>query len=820
MVFAAEATEATPLSGLQEDLASDVDVAEEIRTELAHAKREAKFLRVLCAMSIAFGIFTATALVIFTNDIEDGRLHRGGSPKGVEGEDALRHHSGDTKASIFNELSKQEIALVAKYFTEQTNSSACWSPQPVDYLIGPSAVELLSIPKKEALAYIDSTGEYGPKPPRYARVTLLRRKEGDIIEYKVGPIITGKYGRKSRIARNATIEPLIAAGAIPASKRPPDFSEDYRDLVASVITPIRNYFVQAFGPILIYEPTWEAKNGLLGWFARADITSTKEKRVGRIQFLWFHPDLDKLPKSWMHPVPFGFRVDFTRPDPQTWKPFDFLFCNQGPFHNMSGLQYALKTGQIKMCKLNFSENSSSDWDIPNPKHPHEKGPVTRQSYNPRYKIKNGNVEWMGWKFQVTNRPSKGPALYDVRIHGQRILYELSLQDAYAAYGGSYMEQFYYPDASFSLSQITSGNLLKGIDCPHGAHMIKSSKWMGTMMDKGRLKSVKDFKFIRDPLKPINYYPVCIFEEDRQTSLFRHTNTATGKVSAGRMTNLVVRAIGTVGNYDYITSFKFHLDGTIEVTSEYAGYCETRWINKDINPWEEPFGTTTHEGLSLPVHSHLVNVKADFDILGTRNSYVKTSVEIEDTPKETIISKQEKRLFSKSAPKTKVMKNTLVAFEGSGVSTAVVNVSKPTVWRIVNTEAIPAAGKGVSTEPRGYAIVPLKTNIQVLPNDHPFTIAASYTKYNLAVTKRKETEDRVSSVYDIYGPSNPVTSLDRFLEDEEKIIQEDLVAWITVGKEHITRTEDLPLVSNFGSGFMLQPWNYFDKNAAMLNRIET
>eukprot|EP00954_Amorphochlora_amoebiformis_P020196 1337747-Amorphochlora_amoeboformis.AAC.1 len=45
--------------------------------------------------------------------------------------------------------------------------------------------------------------------------------------------------------------------------------------------------------------------------------------------------------------------------------------------------------------------------------------------------------------------------------------------------------------------------------------------------------------------------------------------------------------------------------------------------------------------------------------------------------------------------------------------------------------------------------------QVLPNDHPFTIAASYTKYNLAVTKRKETEDRVSSVY---GHLNPLISL--------------------------------------------------------------
>ena len=32
------------------------------------------------------------------------------------------------------------------------------------------------------------------------------------------------------------------------------------------------------------------------------------------------------------------------------------------------------------------------------------------------------------------------------------------------------------------------------------------------------------------------------------------------------------------------------------------------------------------------------------------------------------------------------------------------------------------------------------------------------------------------------------------------------------QEHIVRQEDIPLVSNFGLSFSLQPWNFFDLNA--------
>ena len=106
-----------------------------------------------------------------------------------------------------------------------------------------------------------------------------------------------------------------------------------------------------------------------------------------------------------------------------------------------------------------------------------------------------------------------------------------------------------------------------------------------------------------------------------------------------------------------------------------------------------------------------------------------------------------------------------------------------------------------------------TTGQVLPDDHPLVLSSAFSKYMLAVTRRKDAEERPTSVYDWFGASEPVVSIDHFL-DGEGIAQEDLVAWVTVGKEHLPRTEDLPLISNFGSFFDLVPSNMHRVNAAM------
>ena len=120
---------------------------------------------------------------------------------------------------------------------------------------------------------------------------------------------------------------------------------------------------------------------------------------------------------------------------------------------------------------------------------------------------------------------------------------------------------------------------------------------------------------------------------------------------------------------------------------------------------------------------------------------------------------------------------------------------------------------------GYAIsLGSFASTQTLPDDHPFVRAMPYSKWHVAFTRQHDDEYRVTSPYVQYDAvradgANGAQDLERFLADEEGLLDEDLVAWISVGREHVTRQEDLPLVSNFGVAFSLQPWNFLPWNAA-------
>jgi primary-amine oxidase len=45
------------------------------------------------------------------------------------------------------------------------------------------------------------------------------------------------------------------------------------------------------------------------------------------------------------------------------------------------------------------------------------------------------VDWLGWSLYSGAMPTSGPRLYDVRFKGQRIAYEVSMQEALAGGGG-------------------------------------------------------------------------------------------------------------------------------------------------------------------------------------------------------------------------------------------------------------------------------------------------------------------------------------------------------------------------------------------------
>jgi len=103
----------------------------------------------------------------------------------------------------------------------------------------------------------------------------------------------------------------------------------------------------------------------------------------------------------------------------------------------------------------------------------------------------------------------------------------------------------------------------------------------------------------------------------------------------------------------------------------------------------------------------------------------------------------------------------------------------------------------------------------IPDDHVTmaTGAGSFSKQFMAVTKYKETEAGLSGDYDLNRLADPQVSLDNYI-DGENILQEDLVAWISLATIHLPHSEDMPMVNNMKHGVTLEPWNFFDENPTM------
>lgn len=689
-----------------------------------------------------------------------------------------------TKAEeALGELSPQEIAAVANYFKEHGIHNQHVSPtrgeSPV-WISGMESIQLLTPPKSLVLAYLDKNG---PVPPRFARVRVVG--PSDVMEYSVGPIVDGS------VAADATVQQLLQPGAVPFTKRPEECGGDdrfSRPVLHDMLEELgEDMLVGTFGPIFPQFKSYNVSAGQLQPWLRNGVLSNKTMRIATQCFLRTPPPSVKPEAAWLYPLPFQFRLDLTADDVTKWNnTFDYFFCGYGPYPSAKALRQAFESGIVKGCPMYYDHEGN--WSVPQRTTPRDPAGLT-----PKEKYRG--VSWGPWNFTVTQRPGTGLALHDIRFGNERILYELSLQDAQAAYSGLRKDQFYYADASWSLSQISS-SLEPGVDCPKGAHFLSAAKWV--TIEPGGLVNA-------DPTKAEDFFPICVFEFEEDHTIWRHMQNNDGSVAGLTRRTVVVRSIATVGNYDYLIDVKLREDGEIQVHNRFAGYIESRYFHEKVNPHEREYSTILRPGLAGPVHGHLVSWKADFDIGGVLSNALRvTKVKSKQLPTEPGIS-------GDWPLSTKYLETSVIEQEGPGVSTFVADPKSPGAWTIVDRHAVSAAGN-----PRGYAVsLATWASLQVLPDDHPFTRSQPFTKYHLAVTKHHDEEYRVNSPYDLYDPWNPspTQNLDIFLSDQENLLDEDLVAWIGVGREHITRQEDLPLVSNFGAGFSLMPWNFFQVNAA-------
>ena len=118
------------------------------------------------------------------------------------------------------------------------------------------------------------------------------------------------------------------------------------------------------------------------------------------------------------------------------------------------------------------------------------------------------------------------------FRGERIIYELSPQEAMAQYSGSDPHQGYsvWLDRTFGMGG-TVREVILGYDCPADAILLNAT--------------------VHELQSSVRKNAICVFERESGRPLSRHTGAQKDEMGAVKGYELVVRSVSSVGNYDYI-----------------------------------------------------------------------------------------------------------------------------------------------------------------------------------------------------------------------------------------------------------------------------
>ncbi|XP_063259980.1 membrane primary amine oxidase-like isoform X3 [Prinia subflava] len=450
-----------------------------------------------------------------------------------------------------------------------------------------------------------------------------------------------------------------------------------------------------------------------------------------------------------------------------------VFYNGQYYRDMAQLESAYVQGRMSVEKVR-KVPWDGDFSSMRPRAPRAaQFPMQFEPQGPRYSVRNNRVLFQAWSFAFGVSVSRGLRLFDIRHQGERVAYEISVQEALSVYGSNCPAGMStrYMDGSFGLGRYTSP-LVPGVDCPYLATYV-------------------DTHSLSDSLKPQKRKAsLCIFEHNLGSPLRRHYSNLQSLYYGGLVNSaLVVRSIVTVGNYDYVWDFIFYQNGAMEGKVQATGYPSSSFLHGDglrygNRLWEHTLGT---------IHTHFVNYKVDLDVGGVKNSLVAHDMAFEVTR-------------APWSPEQQI--------ERPQLTKKVLDTEDQAAFRLHSKVPryiyFAANSKNKWGHQRGYRIQITSFAGDHMPEASSMERAISWARYQLAVTRRKEEEPTSTSIYNQNDPWTPTVSFADFINNET-ITNEDLVAWITAGFLHIPHSEDIPNTVTVGNsvGFLLRPYNYYD-----------
>ena len=483
------------------------------------------------------------------------------------------------------------------------------------------------------------------------------------------------------------------------------------------------------------------------------------------------------------------KVDARSTDPKDWAVGQFYY-NGNLYDSEDDFRLALQQPNFVRTPSNLDGSWTDTEDFKSQPSGRElPPPVSVQPYGPRYKLDREQqyVSWFGFEFFISTAQATGLTLFDIRFKGQRVMYELGLQEAMAHYAGDDPMQggLEFLDTFFGMGK-GMFELVPGYDCPAYADYVDS-------------RSYQAHNTYNSPNS------ICIFEYTADHLFSRHT--AQYSVTASRNTFLVVRSVSTVGNYDYTIEYIFYLDGTLEVKVRASGFIFAAFWSNNPTKNEDEYGHKIHDAMSSSMHDHVINFRADLDVAGPTNDIVRLALEPMTTS------------YPWDQPEVKT-RNTMHLVEYPVTEEAGIDWPKNAgQFYIVYS----ADKKNAWGERKGYRITS-GTGMGSTPhltilNSTGLGDSARWAEHDIWVLRRKDNEPRSADPLNYLSPHDPLISFNKMVDqesldhDQDESYDGDLVVYFNLGAHHIPHSGDIPntLMHTSASSVMFVPHNFNDRD---------
>ncbi|KAF2105040.1 copper amine oxidase [Rhizodiscina lignyota] len=681
------------------------------------------------------------------------------------------HRCSAPRKNIWADLSEGEADELLEYLYSGPNDlNLTRSEKATAWDNHVAFVEVLPPNKTDAIKYLEGTDA---PPARWARISVNNgsTEQAGIYQYMVGPLPT---------TQETIIQPLLycynsgrhyVRNPLPNMEDITEWfaatGEELSDIMDDLIPGVRNPSNLPDAPPLmgVTRPAVFNDDGV--------VVSWAQVHGPGVRF-----------DAWsLNPQGIYCKFEIAGRDKSQWKITQWYY--NGEFYNSTqDFRQAWKEPGFKK----LPPNHDGKWTAAQPDQQGlasraEAGPVMVQPAGGRFAVDEREkfVSWMGFEFYLSTMQATALSLWDIKFRGDRVIYEITLQEAFAHYAGADPMQagMIWLDTLFGMG-FNMYELVPGYDCPPYATYLSTSFQQ------------KDKTVFRNN-------SICIFEYTADHPLQRHTTPRQTTIS--RNTYLVVRSVSTVGNYDYTIDYQFYLDGTIEVKLRASGYIfgayhpQNSKAKRDILQYT--YGYQVHDQVATSMHDHGISFKADVDVAGSANSMVKLDIapythqyDFDSDPRNTMRLKQstlEKEQGFNWPPNANAM------------------------YIILNNDTTNSWG-----EKRGYRITP-GTGMGIPPHltvkdSTAMGNAAKWSDKDLWVLRQKDGERRGASEYNAMEPLDPLIDFSKMVDDEG-IVQEDLVVYFTLGTHHISHSGDIPntLMHTSATSVIFTPHNFHDRD---------